>query len=172
LLQFQQLVSQVQIKMRKILKNQGFLLIEAIVASSIISISVIAAMQVSQKSIVVSRQAFHTAQAGFLLEEGAEAVRILRDNVWTNISGLTNGTSYYPTFSGSTWTLSTTPNTVGVFTRTVSIASVNRDNTTQDISSSGTNDPRTKLVTVTVSWAERGTTITKTLQFYITDIFS
>lgn len=158
--------------MKKNNNNQGFLLVEVIVAFSIMSLSVIAAMWVAQKSIVVSRQAFHTNSAGFLLEEGAEAVRIFRDNGWTNISSLTNGTNYYPTFSGGAWTLSTTPNTIDIFTRTVTVASVNRDVTTQDIASSGTNDPGTKLVTVTVSWIEGNTTVSKILKFYVTNIFS
>lgn len=147
-------------------------MVEIIVAISIIAVAILASMTVAQKSIHVSRQALHTTQAAFLLEEGAEAVRILRDNAWTNISSLTAGTSYYPFFSGGTWTLSSTSNTVGIFTRTVSVANVNRDNTTQDIANIGTNDPSTKLVTVTVSWLEGGITVTKTLQFYIIDIFT
>lgn len=146
--------------------------VEVLVAISIITISVLATTTVVQKSIYVSRQAFHTAQAAFLLEEGAESVRILRDNNWTNISSLVPGTNYYPVFSSNTWTLSTTANTVGIFTRKVTIASVNRDNTTKDIASVGTDDPGTKLVTVTVSWLEGGTTIVKTLQFYIINIFT
>ena len=91
---------------------------------------------------------------------------------WTNISALNIATNYYLTYSSPNWSLSTTSNTVGIFTRTVVLSAVNRDDTTKDISSSGTNDPKTKLVTVTVSWPEGGTTITKTLQFYIIDIFS
>ena len=158
--------------MRKIINNTGFMLVEILVAISIISVSILAATAVSQKSVYVSRQAFHSAQAAFLLEEGAEATRVFRDNAWSNISVLTVGTNYYPTFSGGTWTLSSTPNTVGIFTRTVVIANVNRDDTTKDISVSGTNDSQTKLVTVTVSWNEGGVTITKTLPFYIMDIFS
>lgn len=147
--------------------------IEVLIAISIITISILAAMAVTQKSVYVSRQAFHTTQAGFLLEEGAEAVRVFRDNDWTNISSLTVGADYYPTFFlGGTWTLSTIPNTVGIFTRTASVADVSRDDITKDISSIGTDDPGTKLITITVSWDEGGTTITKTLQFYITDIFS
>ena len=147
-------------------------MIEIIVAVSIITVSILAAMAVTQKSVYVSRQAYHATQAAFLLEEGAEAVRIIRDNAWSNISSLTVGTNYYPTWAGGTWTLSQTANTVGIFTRTVTLASVNRDDTTKDIASAGTNDPGTKLVTVTVSWIEGGTTINKTLQFYIIDIFS
>ena len=158
--------------MRKSIKNKGFMMVEVIIAVSIILVSILAAMSVTQKSIVVSRQSLHTSQASFLLEEGAESVRILRDNSWTNIANLTNGTTYYPSFSSGTWILSTNSSTVGIFTRTVNIQSVNRNISTGDISVSGTNDPGTKLITVTVFWVEGGQTISKTLSFYITDIFS
>ena len=150
----------------------GFMIVEVLIAASIITVSVLAAMAVAQKSIQVSRQALHVNQATFLLEEGAEAVRIYRDDAWTNISALTPSTDYYPTFSAGTWILSTTPNTIGIFTRTVTITAVNRDNVTQDIAVSGTDDPGTKLITVAVSWVEGGTTVTKTLPFYVVDIFS
>jgi len=145
--------------------------VEVIVAIAIIVVSVLAAMTVTQKSISVSRQALHTSQASFLLEEGAEATRILRDNAWSNISSLSVGTNYYPTFSNS-WTLSATPSTVGIFTRTITVANVNRNVTTGDIAVSGTNDPGTKLIIVTVSWNESGQAISKTLSFYMMDIFS
>lgn len=152
--------------------TKGFMMVEVLVAVSIIAVSVLSAMAVSQKAVQVSRQAFHTAQAAFLLEEGAEAVRILRDNSWNNISALTAGTTYYPAFSGGTWTLSATPNTAGIFTRTVTLSGVNRDGTTGDISQSGTADAQARLVTVSISWLEGGVTITKSAQFYIMDIFS
>jgi len=147
-------------------------MIEVLVVISILTLSMLASMAVAQKSIFVSRQAVHMSQASFLLEEGAEAVRILRDNAWSNILGLTVGANYYPLYSGGTWTLSSTPGIVGIFTRTVSISNVNRDNTSQDIAAAGTNDPGTKLVVVTVSWLEGSTTVNKTLSFYIFDIFS
>lgn len=146
--------------------------VEVIVAIAIIVVAVLAAMTVTQKSVSVSRQSLHVSQANFLLEEGAEVVRVLRDNAWSNISGLTDGTSYYPTFSTGSWTLSTTLSTVGIFTRTITVASVNRDATSGDISVSGTNDPGTKLITVTVSWNEGGQVMSKTLSFYIMNIFS
>ena len=158
--------------MKKIRNNPGFMMVEILVAVSIITISILGAMAVCQKSVYVSREALHETQAAFLLEEGAEAVRIGRDNAWSNISGLTPGVNYYPTFSGGTWTLSSTPNTIDIFTRTASIANVNRDNTSKDIASIGTNDPQTKLVTITVSWGEGGVALSKTVQFYIMDIFS
>lgn len=152
-------------------KNRGFMMVEILVAVSIITASILATMTVAQKSVYVSRQALHTTQAAFLLEEGAEAVRILRDNAWTNISSLTPATDYYLGFAGGTWTLSLTSDTVDSFTRIVRVEPVNRDDTTKDIAVSGVNDPGTKLVMVTVSWVEGGTILTKNLQFYIMDIF-
>ena len=130
-------------------------MVEVVVAVSIMTVSILSAMMVAQKTITVSNQSLHATQAVFLLEEGAELVRIARDNSWSNIS---------------------TPNFVnystGIFTRKVSLANVNRDNTTKDIvSTGGTLDNSTKLVTVTVSWPEGGQTISKNLQFYIMDIF-
>ncbi len=156
----------------KISRIRGFMMVEIIVGISIIAVVVLAMMGVAQKSLALSRQSLHTAQASTLLEEGAEVVRLLRDNAWTNISDLTVGADYYPSYSGGVWSLSPTANTVGIFTRTVVVSDVNRDNSTDDIvSSGGTLDSGTKLITVTVSWAEGSTTITKTLQFYIADIF-
>ena len=161
-------------------KVWGFMVVEVLIAASIITISILASMAVAQKSVYISRQSFHATQAAFLLEEGAEAVRILRDNAWVNISSLTSGATYYLKFSGGTWITSATSadGIAGIFTRAVIFTAVNRDtsvgtNTSKDIvNSGGTDDPGTKLVTETVSWVEGGTTITKTLQFYITDVFS
>jgi Tfp pilus assembly protein PilV len=152
--------------------RRGFMIMEVLIASSIIALFILGAMAVAQRSIHISRQTIHASQAVFLLEEGAEATRIYRDDAWANISALTPGTDYYPTFTGGTWTLSATPNTVEIFTRTVTIANVNRDDTTDDIAPTGTDDPGTKLITVTVSWTEGGTAVSKTLRFYISDIFS
>jgi len=145
-------------------------MVEIMVAVSIITVSILAAMAVTEKSILVSRQALHASEASFLLEEGAEVVRILRDNSWSNISSLSTGTLYYPVFSSS-WSLSSTSSSVGNFVRTVSVANVNRD-ASSDISSSGTDDPLTKLININVSWEEGGQTVNKTLSFYIMDIFS
>lgn len=128
------------------------MIIEILVAVSIITASILAAMAVAQKSIYVSRQALHTTQAAFLLEEGAENARIARDNAWSNVAAISSSEQ------------------IGIFTRTVAASSVNRDGSS-DISASGTDDPNTKLIIVTVSWLEGGETITKTLQLYIMNIF-
>jgi hypothetical protein len=109
-----------------------------------------------------------------LLEEGAEAVKSIRDANWSTISGLTIGTTYYLSYntSSNAWSLTTTPSTVDSFTRTVVFSSVNRDSN-DDIAAAGTLDARTKEVTITVSWpAEDGRTLSKSLSLYIADIFN
>ncbi len=156
----------------KHLRSGGFMMVEILIAVSIMVVIVLATMAVVQKGISISRQSLHNAQASFLLEEGGESVRILRDNAWSNISNLSLSTNYYPTFSGGTWTLTTTPNQVGSFTRTVQVFVVNRDATTGDIvSGGGVLDLGTKLITVNVSWSEAGQTVSKNLSFYISNIF-
>ena len=153
--------------------SKGVSTVEVLVAAAIISIAVLSATAVAQKSIAIARQSLHSSQAAFILEEGAEAVRILRDNGWANISGLASATDYYLVFSGGTWTSTTTANTVGIFTRSFTVTGVNRDITTSDIvTSGGVDDPGTKLITLTVTWEEGSNTVTKTLSFYITDLFS
>ncbi len=150
---------------------QGFMMVEVLIAASIVVVLTLSMMSVIQRGLVISRQSLHSTQAAFLLEEGAESVRIIRDNAWTNISSLSVATNYYPTFSSNTWTLSLTPNQVGSFTRTINISAVNRNAVSGDISNIGTDDSGTKLITVNVSWQESGQTITKNLSFYISNIF-
>ena len=139
--------------MNKNFQKKGFMVVEVLIAVSIITVSVLAAMAVAQKSVYVSRQAFHTTQAAFLLEGGAENARIARDNAWSNVATIN------------------TSEQIGIFSQTVVASDVTRDATTGDIGP-GNPDSGTKLITVTVSWPEGGNTIVKTLQFYISDIFS
>lgn len=153
--------------------NSGFMVVELLIAIFIIVTSILAFSNVAQKSINVSRQSLDTSIASFLLEEGAEVVRLYRDIDWDNISDMTPGTTYYIDFDSvnSAWYFTTTPNTIGKFTRSIVFESVNRDAVTGDISISGSSDAGTRLVTVNVSWTEGGVSITKDLSFYISDIF-
>jgi prepilin-type N-terminal cleavage/methylation domain-containing protein len=92
----------------------GFTLVEVLIACAILSLCILALMTASSKGIQTSSQALRQTQAGFILEEGAEAVKTIRDASWSNISSLTTGTTYYLSFSTSTntWSLSTTQSLV------------------------------------------------------------
>ena len=70
-------------------KSKGFGLIEIIIGSAILTVSLIAISTYFQKSLQLSQDSGKTVQAGFLLEEGVEVVKFFRDTSWLNISGLT-----------------------------------------------------------------------------------
>jgi prepilin-type N-terminal cleavage/methylation domain-containing protein len=161
-------------------KNQnkkGFALVELMVASAIITVMMFAITQAAQKGILLSERALHETQAGYLMEEGAEAVKTIRDTDvgastgWDTLSALTDNTTYYLSYI-SGWSLSTTPNTIDSFTRTVVFSPVYRDINDDITSSGGTLDTHIKNVTVTVSWPYAGSTLSKTLSFYVVDIFN
>ncbi len=156
-------------------KNLGFTLVEILIASAIMTTMIFALISAVQKGIQLSYYALKQTQASLLLEEGAEAVKSIRDANWTNISSLTLNTDYYLSFDNGTnvWSLSTIPTAIidSIFTRKVLISSVLRDGTDK-IASSGTLDIGTKKITITTSWPiSDGTTFSSNLIFYIANIF-
>ena len=155
-------------------KNQkGFMMVELIVISAVLMIIVIAASYVAKKSIEVSSRTLHTMQAGFLLEEGAEVMRVLRDTNFDNVDPAIEGSSnQYLTLVSGTWSLVDAPQTNGIFTRIINIYPVYRDSTTADIvTSGGSLDIGTSKITITVSWLEGTETLSKSLSFYLSDLF-
>lgn len=158
-------------------KNQksltsGFMLVELLVIAAILVILIISAAAVARKAIEVSNRSLHMTQASFLLEEGIEAVRILRDNDFGNVTAPVSPTNFYLEFTGGTWTKSTTPSNIGIFTRHFNIYTVSRDPNTKDIVDvGGVDDAGTSLITMNVSWVEGGENVTKSVSFYLTNIF-
>lgn len=151
---------------------KGFGLIEIIVGSAILTISLIAVSTYFQKSLQFNQGNKKIVQAGFLLEEGLEVVKFFRDTSWVNISGLTSGTSYYLNFDGTKWATSTSNVFVdNLFERKLVINNVSRDANDDIVSSGGTNDADTKKVTLFVSWKGRVGTTTESISTYITNIF-
>jgi prepilin-type N-terminal cleavage/methylation domain-containing protein len=166
-------------KNNKKISEKGFSLVEIVFASAIISVILVAIMGVSSQSVSVSHRTLNTYNAALLLEEGAEAIRTYRDNSWSNISALATSTTYCPTFATSTnsWSFPVASSTCSFvnsyFTRSLTVSSVNRSSTSSNIiSSGGVLDTGTKLITISVTWLEGAATTTKTLQLYLSDIFS
>ncbi len=160
----------------KTLHKAGFSLVEVLIACAIISATTFALVSASTQGLQLSREALRQTQASLLLEEGAEAVKSIRDGAWADISAPTLDTDYYLVFDTNTskWTLTTTdPGAMDAFfSRKVVISAVNRD-ANDDIATSGTLDARTRKVTVNVTWVASNTEISsKDLSFYISDIFN
>jgi prepilin-type N-terminal cleavage/methylation domain-containing protein len=153
----------------------GFTLIEVMIASALVATVTITMLSFAQRGLGLSSRSLRQVQATLLMEEGAEAVKTIRDENWINISSLTLNTNYYLSYNTSTniWSLSTTANDIdGIFTRKVVINSVNRDSNDDIVASGGTTDAGTKKVTITVSWYSADGLNTKVLTLYIADIFS
>lgn len=87
--------------------------------------------------------------ATLLMQEAQDVVRIVRDRDWTSFA--VNGT-YHPEVLDGRWELVTGPETIDALTRTITIVNVSRNADGDIVSSGGTVDPSTKLVTITVSW--------------------
>ena len=153
--------------------KKGFGIIEIVIATTIISIAFLIMMSTASMSLKFSEKSVVRLKADFLLEEGVEAVKIIRDNDWTtNIASLSVGTDYFLEFNGAIWVVSVNNILIeGVFERKFVVNDVYRD-ANDDISSYGVLDPNTKKITVYVSWSEDGSTVTRSISFYILNIFN
>lgn len=151
-------------------KQFGFGMIEVVIGLSIILSAVLGLFVVSQISLRILTDNTKIIRASYLLDEGMEAVKIMRDSGWVNISS--SGT-YFLDWTGTTWATSTNNVFVdGVFERKFTIANVNRDANDDITTSGGTLDPNTKKVTVYVSWRLNNATTTKNASTYITKLFN
>lgn len=152
------------------LKNKkGFSLVEVVVGFAILLVTVVATALSLRAVLFAATRANHITEAGFLLEEGVEAVKVIRGSEWANLSGFATDTPYTLVFSGGTWTTQTSKAFVNnLFDRTVTLSAVYRD-AGDNIASGGTIDYHTKKVTVDVSWRERSGTTTRSIATYVTD---
>ncbi len=158
--------------MKNFSKNKmGIGAVEIVIGSAIISLVLLSVGTAMNSSIKASRAVAKKTQANFLVQEGVEALRIFRDNDWQNISDLSDGGNYYFVWSTGTWA-TTTNNTFidETFERKFTVLNAYRDGN-DDIAQSGTLDPNTKKVTVSVSWREGLSTTTESISTYLINIF-
>lgn len=155
--------------------DRGIGLIEGVVAVAIVGTAFVALVGAFHLFLRAGLRTTPALKGLFLLEEGLEAVRSVRDRGWqTDITPLPLNTAHYLTFSGSQWTLATTPAPYvdGTYDRSVILAPVSRDGDGRIVSSGGTPDDGTRQVTVNISWWSGNATTTKTASLYITDLFT
>lgn len=154
----------------------GFGLVEIVIASAIISVSIFSLSAVSVIGKRLQSHSLEKIRANFLAEEGLEAMRFLRDKSWsTNLATLNFGTNYYLSFASSTsqWSINSTvvPYVDSVFDRRVTAEDVFRDSNDDIVLGGGTQDPDSKKITVTVSWQDRNATTTVNLSTYLSNVF-
>jgi len=153
-------------------KQKGFGLVEVMIAACIITVGIVALISSYSIYIKYAFANMYNVQAAYIAEEGLEAVTWLRDNGWSaKIATLTAGSNYYLEFSNSIWKATTTPQYIdGMFLRKFVLSNVSRNGSGVIVTSGGTNDANTKLVTVTVDYRQGSATSTNTIATYITNL--
>ncbi|HSE35369.1 MAG TPA: hypothetical protein VLB83_04575 [Candidatus Paceibacterota bacterium] len=155
-------------------RSRGFTLIEILLGASMLALFIVSIALYYRKALEVSQETTHHIQAGFLLEEGIEAVKSMRDDGWTTyIATLNPGTSYYLYWNGSKWRATTTPLQVeNTFWRSVILSSVNRDVNDDIVTTGGSADAGTRKVRVDVTWNKKTASSTESIETYITNLFN
>jgi Tfp pilus assembly protein PilV len=154
--------------------SRAFTIIEVVVVPAILLMIVLAIMNAFTAYVKSSKNSLDTVKASYLLDEGIEAVKTFRDVSWSQkIAGNTVDVPFRISWNTDSFATTSAITLIdGVFDRTITLSNVYRDDSTKDISSSGTIDDNTRKVTVNVSWSNGGSTTTKSLSAYVTNMFS
>ncbi len=155
-------------------RRMGFSLIEIILGIGMLTTVLVSVSAYYIRLLAVSQITTQHIQSAFLLEEGFEAIKLLRDESWsTKIAVLSTTTTYYLYWDGTKWTSTSTRQVIeNVFTRSFRLTDVKRDAGSYNIDASGVYDPGTKKVAVSVVWQRRGGDFaTDTAETYIMNLF-
>jgi Tfp pilus assembly protein PilV len=131
-------------------RSAGFSPVEVLLAATIFGFLVTALIGAIIYGSTSTAQAGDRIRAQALADEGVEAVRNMRDAAFTNVTNGTFGLAQ----SGGVWTLSGSSDITGIFTRQVTIATV---------------DATHKTVSVTVTWPQGATTAQTGVATRLTD---
>lgn len=134
-----------------IVPSKGFSIVEILVAVGIFVTAIVAFVGSFTAFTALTRQTAEHTQAALLLEEGAEAVQLLRDAGWDMyIAPLEDDTAYNFYWDGSTYVATSTEVLINsVYVRTITFAEARRDGSDQ-IADSGTVDADTRRVTIAI----------------------
>lgn len=152
-------------------KIKGFGLTEVIVGLSVIFISLISIITSYNFFLKIANNNTKIVKAEFLLEEGVEVLRFIRDKGWNEFSNISLAENKFLIFQNGTWEISDENNyTDNLYERSFVIDNVYRDSN-NDIVETGTLDTETKKVTISVSWSNLGSTTTNSTSVYLTNLF-
>src|SRR5689334_8027886 len=115
--------------------NQGFTIVEVLLATAILGVLVAAFLAASASGLEATALSGTRLHASQYAEEGLEATRNIQDENFSNLSDGNHGLA----ISGNQWTFSGTSDTQGILTRQAVVSTV---------------DANTKQVTSTVTWQQ------------------
>lgn len=139
----------------KIHSHKGISIVEIVIASAIIGISIVGITTAIQIYLKIVHQNTRETQAVLLLEEAAEALQYIRDVDFENeIKTRDPDIDYSLFWNGSGYEL--TDSSISLpynMSRTVRFFDVFRDSADQITDAGGTIDPDTKKAQITVEWS-------------------
>lgn len=151
-------------------KTKGISLLEIIIGISIIFISVVSVISTYNFFFRMAQKNVKIVKAEYLLEEGIEIVRSMRDFGWQEFSDMPTNVDNFLFFNGTKWELSNNVLIDNFFERKFIMTDVYRDGG-DNISLLGTLDSGSKKVEVFVSWNEFGATTTISNSVILTNLF-
>lgn len=161
--------------MRKRNANKnGFGLVELVVGIAVIFVAFFGFMATTRDLLRLSESNTERLKVSYLLEEGVELARLLRDQGWqTFVVPLSTTTEYYFSFDPVTLLpkATTAPSSAGIFQRKFSVREVRR-NLNKDISQTGAIDPDTKEFVITVTWPGIEGANVMSVGSYLTNFFN
>ncbi|MDP2629643.1 MAG: prepilin-type N-terminal cleavage/methylation domain-containing protein [Candidatus Harrisonbacteria bacterium] len=153
-------------------KQKGQSLLEVLIGIAIATIFIAGSVGVIIASLRIGAQNKFSQIASELNHELAERVTVFAANDWGQISALNEDTDYYLQESGSFFSAQTGSEAIVVegksFSRDFQLSAVSRDLNNAIVSSGGSDDPATKLVTITTSWTDNGEESELSFHRYIT----
>ena len=157
--------------------NRGFSLVEILIGSGIICLSLILIINLETGVSRLGKGSVSRVQAEMLAEEGVSAIENLRNSSWKdNIDSLSNNVAYRLIWNQYTnsWEATTSLDLIdGKFDRTMTLSSVDRDSNFNIVKDGdGTVDLGTRHVIVNVSWQDNSSTSTRSLSTYIHNIYN
>ena len=151
--------------------NKGSSLIELMVGLSVIFVALISLVTAYNFFLSVAGKNTETIKAGFLLEEGIEAIRSIRDEGWDEFYNLPVDIEQQLTFNSIGWDIATSSSLIdGRFNRAFIIKEIYRDGY-DDIAEAGYLDNGSRKIEVFVSWFDKGATTTVSSDVILANIF-
>lgn len=149
-------------------------MLEIVVAIGSVAIIVVSMAELSQILLRASKITSRKNEAVFLVQEGAEAMRFLRDKSWqNNIAAKSTSTQYFLIFQSNQYGLTSTEPALinNIFNRTIRFTDVKRNANWDIASTGGTADTSTKKITIDASWKNGNATTTERLELLLTNLF-
>ncbi len=156
------------------LNNKGFSVLEIVVVLAALAIVAVVLGQLSVSFLGAVASGELQLRANAISAETIEALKIIKADDWNNLSGLSVNTAYYLTYSTITnkWSVAVSdPGKIdGIFSRSFTVKSVNRDGVTgQIVFSGGSPDSKTLLVEANVDWVYKSANKNFKLTTYLTN---